>query len=679
MTAVTPGRRKTRTANSPRRGISKAMRRSLYHGSKIIGILVASLLIPKLVGASCGLNWLVPSNHFNGVNEHGAVSHWEDIGSVDMGDGLSLPLIINFRSDRNSMSPFLGSGWILALLESHIYQLNERNFVMVQPDGPNRYFYRINRQDTVLKDRGGWAAELKGDTITAWAECGWKLTFKNGRLASMQTPENRRLDFVQDGGRTVELREGGQTHLKVVTNPSTGSVTGLEFNNRHIGIELENRPLIQNIHGQNVVGSMAPSLYRLTGTSTGPREYQFAFDDKFQPTLEISKPAERLFTWNPATRQIVGDTGWAYTITPGKDVFANAAIERKDVQGGAEFWHYDRAQGIETEQTADGVKKVTTYFTSGLLAGKLRRVEETSGGKTSVLRDLSYNEKGQPIRETGADGTVIAFKYDERSRLTDILRDGQPFARHAYDDKNRVIEEETFGVEKVTFRYLPTGGYEKSVLQANGEKETLVYDKAEKLIEGVFNGGEKVVFDGEFIPTIIPGNTEKRDALVKELAGQLQTLQDPIARGELLIRLGAIQTDEGLGPADPHTAIKIFQTILDDPMMDDYTKSQAYFWIASMYNFIGRSEWPKAVKAMEKILELRGEGLSAKRSEKFQLARVAAFRKMLAHMRTGEPKRDEEAWLGALKKYGSLNVFREQMDMLIAEQKRRLSSRYLNK
>lgn len=647
-------------------------------GIVVVGACVTILVIAGHVAASCGLNWRVPSNHFDGVNERGAVSYWEEIDAIDLGDGLRLPLILNFRSDRSSSSSYLGNGWLLALLESHIYQLNERNFVMVQPDGPNRYFSRANPQDNVLKDRGGWAAEIKEDTITAWAECGWKLTFNNGRLVSMQTPENRRLDFVQTGGRVVELREGGKIHLKATIDSSTGLITGLEFNNRRIGIELENRPLVQNVNGQNLMVGMVPCLHRLTGVSHNPKEYTFAVNDKIEPMLRIAGTPDRVLTWNPVTKLIISDSGWTYIITPGKDIFANAAIERKNMQGGKESWHYDRARGVETEQLLNGVKKITTYFTSGPLVGKLRRIEEIAGGKSRVLRDLAYNEKGQLVREIGPDGVITAFQYDEHARLRDILHDGQPLARRIYDDKDRVTEEEVIGVEKVTFRYLPSGGYEKNVVKTDGTTETLVYDKAEKLIEGVFNGGEKVVFTGEFIPTIIPGNTEKRDALVKELIDQLETLKDPIARGELLIRLGAIQTDEGLGPEDPHTAITIFQSIVDDPTMDDYTRSQAHFWIASMHNLIGRSEWPKAVKEMEHILELRGEGLSDKRLKDFQSAKIGAFRKMLAHMQTGEPRKDQELWKITLQKYGNTKEFKEQMDYLLAEQRKQLSNQYFN-
>lgn len=646
--------------------------------SLVLRVAAALSFSAVCADGSCGLNWTVPSNHFNGVNERGVVSYWEEIDSVDVGEGLRFPLIINFRSDRSTSSAYLGNGWLLSLLESSIYQINERNFVMAQPDGPNRYFYRTKPQETVLKDRGGWAAEIKGDTITAWAECGWKLAFKNGRLVSMQTPENRKLDFVQVAGGVVELREGGKVHLKAATDPSTGHITGLEFNNRRVGIDLEDRPIVRNINGQNLVASMAPSLHRLTGVPGGPKEYYFSVDKKLQPNLRIAGTPERLLVWNPTTKLIAADTGWSYFITPGKDVFANAAIERKNAQGGKESWHYDRARGIETEQSLDGLKRVTTYLTSGLLAGKLRRVEEIAGGKSRLLRDLSYDEKGQLARETDANGVVTAFKYDDQSQLAEIIRDGLPFARRSYDDKNRVTAQEVIDVEKVSFRYLPAGGYEKSVVKTSGEIETLVYNKAEKLVEGVFGGGEKVVFAGEFTPTIIPGNTEKRDILIKELAANLAQLKNPIARGELLIRIGAIYSDDALGPSDPNSAIKVFESILIDPTMDDYMKAQAHSWIASKYIEIGRSEWPKGVKQMERLLAMKGDGLPPERMKGLVAEQREGFRKLLALTETGQSKKDEEFWRAMLIKYGSSDDFNKQLNERLAEQKQILSTQYFN-
>ena len=38
------------------------------------------------------------------------------------------------------------------------------------------------------------AAELKGNIFTAWASCGWKLVFANGKISSMVSPDNRRFD-----------------------------------------------------------------------------------------------------------------------------------------------------------------------------------------------------------------------------------------------------------------------------------------------------------------------------------------------------------------------------------------------------------------------------------------------------------------------------------------------------
>ncbi len=634
----------------------------------VIIMILSGMAVPAF--SSCGLNWTVPSNHFNGVNEHGVVSYWEEIDAVDLGGELRLPLIINFRSDRDSASHYLANGWLLALLESHIYQLNERNFVMVQPDGLTRYFYRINPQDVVLKDRGGWAAEIKGEIIVAWAECGWKLVFKHGRLVSMQTPKNRRLDLVQARGRVVELREGGRTHLKVVFDPSTGLTLGLEFNNRRIGIELDTRPIIQNVSGQNLVRGTTLSLHRITGLPGGPREYQFALDKKFQPTLEIGKPPGRLFTWNPATRQIVSDTGWSYTIQLGKGPFSYAAIERTNARGGKEFWHDDREHGIETEQSLNGLKKVTTYFASGQLTGKLRRVEAVAKGQTLILRDLAYNEKGQLIREMDADGVITTFTYNNFSNLTEVLRDGRPFFRRSYDDRNRVTEEEIFGLDKVTYRYLANDGFEKTIVSPNGDIAKLVYDRTNRLVGGSFSNGSGLVLNSENAPTIIPATSEKRDALIGALTSDLDKLKDPIGRGNLLIRIGRIYTDCSLGPSDPHSAIKVFEAILIDPTMDDYLKGMAYSWITDMYIEIGRSNWPKGVEHLKRLLALKGDGLTPERLKKLRGEQNEGFRKMLALMQSGQPRKDEQLWRKAFIEHGSSKDFEEQLNRLLSDQKK---------
>lgn len=49
---------------------------------------------------ACGVDWQVPTNHFDSVNEMGEFSYWRQIGQVDFGNDLKVPLIIGFKPNR---------------------------------------------------------------------------------------------------------------------------------------------------------------------------------------------------------------------------------------------------------------------------------------------------------------------------------------------------------------------------------------------------------------------------------------------------------------------------------------------------------------------------------------------------------------------------------------------------
>lgn len=364
--------------------------------------VVAVLLHSPAAHGSCGLSWEVPTNHFDGVNEQGYVSYWEKIGEVDLGNDLKLPLIVNFRSNRESSSPYLGQGWLLALLESNIFQVDENKFMMVQPDGLQRWFWRDKPGSTTLDGQGRWKAEIKGNTITAWATCGWKLSYNKGRIASITTPKSRKLEFVRSGAVNLvtEIRENGAAVLRVETDSRTNKVSGLAFNNQHIGIELADKPRVEALNGRNLIGMMDKSLNKLMLPGGTARSYEFAVNDKIQPTLKITNKAdkERLFTWNPTTKQIASDNDWTYKIT-GANALANAAIGRTNVKKQTEYWFLDEAKGQETTQDIDGIKNTTSWFTSGVLVGKIRKKETTENGTQITAYRAAYDDEGHLIRE----------------------------------------------------------------------------------------------------------------------------------------------------------------------------------------------------------------------------------------------------------------------------------------
>ncbi len=116
-----------------------------------------------------GVDWVMPVDYFDGVSDVGGyVDYWETVGSVDCGNGLKLPIFINFRSNNVATSPYLGQGWTLPLLESHMVQTGLNSFLMVQPDGTRNFFTRDKPEDTELKDPAGWKAGINAIRSQHW-------------------------------------------------------------------------------------------------------------------------------------------------------------------------------------------------------------------------------------------------------------------------------------------------------------------------------------------------------------------------------------------------------------------------------------------------------------------------------------------------------------------------------
>ena len=381
------------------------------------------LFITAASALACGLDWRLPTNHFDGVNEQGYVAYWEKIGDLELGDDLKLPLVIGFRSNKETSapSPYLGSGWIMPLMESNMVQTGEDSFVMMQPDGWNNLFLR--KDDTTLNGSAGWMAEINGNTITAWAKCGWKMEFFKGHIISMTTPKNRKFDFIYSGGLVTAIRENGVDKLTVVQE-STGEVKALLFNEKRMEIALDQKPRVQNIAGQKVVGEMDRSLKSINPNDGTSKMFEFAVNDKIQPTLKITSKAnsERLFTWDPATKRILSDNNWRYKIESSPGLIGNAAIGRANDKKQSEYWFYDASKGEETVQTLDGTKTVKTWFKSGLLSGKIRKIEQTKDSKTVIIGQWAYDENGSLLRKTHENGDVETFSRDKDGKTVSMWK-----------------------------------------------------------------------------------------------------------------------------------------------------------------------------------------------------------------------------------------------------------------
>jgi len=378
----------------------------------------------------CGIDWSLPKNHFDGVNEFGFVSIWENLGSIALADGVVLPLNANFRSDRASSSSTLGSGWSLTLLDANIVQIDEQTFMMFDPTGPFRLFWRDAKNPNVLSGQAGWKAEIgkgaNGDTITAWADCGGvKLVFNKGRITSMQL-KDKVFTYNYQNGQVSEIREGNTPILKVEKTPISGDVTGLTLaNNQNIQIERSDRPRIQIVNNQPLISGMEPSLSKVIKSDGTTITIDYAIDQNLNPTMKIGS---RLITWNSATKIIISDNAWIYDIKPSLVKGFNASIARKNKSNQEELWFYDASAGKETVKTVDGHRIVNAWFTSGILSGKKRYTEERKDDITSSSKYI-YTEAGrlERIVRTRDNEPVImdTFCYDSQNgNITQIFRNG---------------------------------------------------------------------------------------------------------------------------------------------------------------------------------------------------------------------------------------------------------------
>jgi len=382
----------------------------------------ALLFIATGSAFSCGIDWDVPVNYFDGVNEWGYLSYWTKIATFDLGDDLKIPLTIGFNPTRKN-SAYLGQGWLLPLLESSFVQLDEKHFLLTQPDGVVRGFWRNESGDAVLHGQGDWMAEIRDNTITAWAACGWKLAFDHGKITAIITPENRKLSYTYGNGLVEKIAEEGRPGLTVDRDSGTEAVTGLSFNGEKVTFELGQKPGVESMAGANVIGHMERSLHKVTSPNGAELNFDFAVNSKLQPTLVVSGAEKRSFTWDPETNTAISDGKWTYSIKQNLSHLKNAAIDRKDGAGAEEFWFNDKVNGREVT-LLNGVKKVKTWFTSGVMAGKLRKIEEQTETTSKTLYQADYDGAGNLVREL-KDGEAKVYQYDAAgNRISAKFSDG---------------------------------------------------------------------------------------------------------------------------------------------------------------------------------------------------------------------------------------------------------------
>jgi YD repeat-containing protein len=381
---------------------------------------------------ACG-DLRIPTTHFEGVNEEGFVSRWSQLGALDLGD-IQVPVITGFQTYKTYISPELGSGWILPLLDANIVQKDEKSFEMVQPDGWRVHFWRDGQNPNILHGSNLALAEIQGDTITVNSTCGsgWKMVFTQGKITSL-SKGNHTLTIQRDGmGRGVAVRDGITPVMTLEQDQVTGLAKSIQIGDQKYQLGYDGKPRVENIGGQNLVGGVEPSLHEISNPDGKKETYDFAVTEKMLPELKITdaQGKERMIVWGLDGRMLQ-DGEWSYKISPSKEAGANAAIERANQQSQKEYWFKDDPNGRETTVALDGTKTERSWFTSGVLAGKTRKEIIIGSNKIINQNSWKYDENGTLIR-SNQDG--IATDYDAIGRQIKISQNGRAL-NYTYDSE----------------------------------------------------------------------------------------------------------------------------------------------------------------------------------------------------------------------------------------------------
>jgi len=429
-------------------------------GKALFANCLAFFLVLSSHVFGCGLSWDIPQDHFPGVNGKGFVSYFEKVSELDLGDDFKMPLIINFNSGNEKISPYLGKSFTLYLLESNIVQTDDNSFIATFPDGSLNLFIRDRPDDTILRGSAGWRAEINGDTITAWAPCGWKLEYYKGHILSITSPKNRKLEFVYDSNVVTQIRERGMAKF-AVEKGNTGDVRALLFNGKKIEITLDQKPRVESVAGQNVIKSIDQSLKSLNTAGGTSKMFEFAVNEKIQPTLKITstEKRERLFTWDPLTKQALSDGDWSYEIVSKGEAALYTEITRHNSKNQKESWVKNSVSGEEVTLATNGVKVVKTSFVAGPLSGKVRKIEQLADGKKAIIHQFAYDENGQLVREI-ENGKTTGYYYDQNGRLSYVMENGRKKSSKVYDSEGRVLRELDVDGRSVDHIYSDSPGFD---------------------------------------------------------------------------------------------------------------------------------------------------------------------------------------------------------------------------
>jgi hypothetical protein len=435
--------------------------------------IIATVLMTSALRAE---NTLFPSCTIGGsiapyVDKDGYVNPIVPLGNVDFGDGLTLPLALNFSSKVRPPSPEFGQGWECPLFESKIFDV-QKDLKKVELMGGRQIYLVYNERTDTWRHyfSDSWKGEAKGDEFDLTYDTGVKFAFDKGLISSMTMPNGRTILWNRSGDKLISLSETGKSPALQLVYDNLGFAKQMLFNPDSLGVakkvyDFSASLVYAGIDKINCPGGRIIALDRSHDKSLNPI---LSWTDKLHPPITLS--------WDRNTGKITSDDKYTYQIAEvSTDNTWPKMLRKNKLTGKSESYYFDENRGIKDETLADGtIQHEETIMSPGPTYRVVRLIQETKNGKTHNLLRRSFDDEGHLLLEaTGlANGKeqVKQYVYDDAGRVVSYLFNGKEMWKNIYDSATgQLMERDLPNLNvKMAFDQLPGGEVKESIEKAGG-------------------------------------------------------------------------------------------------------------------------------------------------------------------------------------------------------------------
>lgn len=340
------------------------------------------------------------------------------LASVNISQEFSFPLQLVYLSVRSEKGLF-GDQWFCPQLESTVLPRGKNILVWTTPSGNIVGLFTDKGRANVFADREhGFEARVSGELTTISDNDGWQYIYRHGRLATVQAPSGRQLEYSTSSNSLWQVTyrdkvSGASRIIVTISRKGNGLAEEIGVNGTRIQFGYQKppderlmsitRPGVEN--PETIEYSRDGVLSVIKPPAGIPATFKTQFFQPEEPNGGNALPAGKT-----ANSRLIDDGSFSYFYDN-----KNGLVKATDRIGGWQSYQYSEKRGVEISATSAGEEIVKYYFRAPGRKhnGKLRRIEKN--GK--VVVESFYDKKtGNLIESRDGAGISTFFEYPEAVR-----------------------------------------------------------------------------------------------------------------------------------------------------------------------------------------------------------------------------------------------------------------------